>query len=143
MRDSAADKLVTLIPKLVRMLRSEMRQASRGELSVPQFRILANIHNGTQTTSAIAELHGISLPATSKLVDGLVKRGYIKRLTLSEDRRVIRLNLSAKGIKTYQTMSLEVRRKFEKALEILSAKECQALLDGLTVLERFWEKSNA
>jgi DNA-binding MarR family transcriptional regulator len=136
-KNVAAKKLVVLIPRMMRLIRSEMRTLAGDTLSVPQFRVLANIRAGTTTTTAIAELHGISIPAVSKLVDGLVKRDLVERLPQAGDRRVIKLGLSGSGKKLLEKISGNVEKKLEQALERLPDAQCQELVNGLHVLESF------
>jgi DNA-binding MarR family transcriptional regulator len=45
----------------------------------------------------LASMFGKSVPATSRLVDGLVRRGLIVRQEASDDRRVKRLGLTDAG----------------------------------------------
>ncbi len=114
-----------------------MRTVAGPNLSVPQFRVLANIKNGTDMTSTIAELHGISMPAVSKIVDGLVKRHFIERIPQAQDRRVIKLALTDSGRTILENISGAVQKKLEASLEKLDDRECEQLLNGLQVLENF------
>ncbi len=63
-----------IVPGAMRLLRQEMRLEASGVLTVPQFRILANINRGLDSINAISKLHGVSQPAMSRMVEGLVER---------------------------------------------------------------------
>jgi len=135
-RDSdIAKRLLEVIPKCMRIIRRELRQFAKPSLTVPQFRVLANIFQGTQLTSELAELHGISLPAMSTLVDGLVRRGFVTRRPGTNDRRHVVLKLSRKGSSAYA----QVRKNLEVKLAVLIAsfndEQKSTLLEGLSLLE--------
>ena len=120
---------------MMHVIRVEMRALAQPEMSVPQFRVLAHVSLGTNTISALADLHSISLPAMSKIVDGMVKRGLITRLTNEKDRRVIVLTLTRDGKKAHTRVARGVEKKIVDLLEDVPAKKCKALVGGLNVIE--------
>jgi DNA-binding MarR family transcriptional regulator len=86
----------------------------------------------------IADRLGLSLPAMSRAVDGLVRKRLITRVEDEEDRRVRRVALTAKGeqfvgkLVSLRLASLErfissltapQRRKLDAALEVLLERE--------------------
>ncbi len=69
-----------------------------GGLSVPQFRTLIYVRRNPGTgLSGIADHVGTSLPASSELVNRLVKQGLLIRETDPRERRRICLTLSPTG----------------------------------------------
>ncbi len=138
-RDSdIAKRLLEVIPKSMRVIRRELRQFAKPSLTVPQFRVLAHIHAGTQLTSELAEAHGISLPAMSTLVDGLVRQGFITRQPGTVDRRHVVLKLSRKGETVYAQLRKSLELKLADLVAKYSAQEKTNLLDGLAVLENIF-----
>lgn len=95
-----AERLLAIVPALMQALRVEMRAARSSDLTVPQFRILVffQIHPGAPLTQA-AEHLGLSLPAASKLAEGMVARGLLARETCTSDRRRIAIALTDDGLK--------------------------------------------
>lgn len=90
--------LLETSPLLMRTIRSYMRERHAGELSVPQYRVLAYLHRHPGVTlSAVAEHMGLTLSGTSRLVDGLVTRGLLSRHEAAEDRRTISLHVTDDG----------------------------------------------
>jgi len=70
----------------------------RSGLTVPQFRTLCYVDSSTGSTlSEVADFIGLSLPAMSRLVDGLAEKGLIKRRACHDDRRLVRLSLTPSG----------------------------------------------
>jgi DNA-binding MarR family transcriptional regulator len=88
---------VDVVPLVMRVIRGQMRQHRSG-LTIPQFRTLcyADAYEGTSLSDA-ADFIGLSLPAMSRLVDGLVEKQLMRRRTCDDDRRQVRLSVTAKG----------------------------------------------
>jgi DNA-binding MarR family transcriptional regulator len=89
MAEDPAALLVDLIPHLMQAIRHGMRTGGKGEgLSIPQFRTLAMVayHPGASLSEAAAHV-GLGAPATSVIVDGLVRRRLLSRAPAAADRR--------------------------------------------------------
>jgi len=129
-----AKTLLDVIPPLVRMIRSEIRGAAPGVLTVPQFRALANISRGLNTVSEIAEHHGVSQPAMTKMVNGLVKRGLVRRKTNQEDVRQILLTLTPKGKSLHKSTWNTAQKSIGKRLRSIPPKERSPLIQALLTL---------
>ena len=65
----------------------------------------------------------ISSSATTQLVDGLVKSGYVVRREQLKDRRTVLLSLSKKTKNQVEKMKKQAVHKFLKIFNILSDKE--------------------
>ncbi len=96
--DECAREILDVTPLIMRTIRTEMRRHRAAGLSVPQFRALVflNSHPGGSLTRVAGYL-GLTLPSTSKMMDGLVTRQLVTRLSCAEDRRKITLNLTEAG----------------------------------------------
>ncbi|MDB5037545.1 MAG: MarR family protein [Bacteriovoracaceae bacterium] len=132
-----AKRLLEVIPPIVQKIRSEARLAVKGKITLPQFRILSNISQGIKTVGGIAEVHGVAQPTMSKMVDGLVKRGMIKRIADKDDRRQINLALSKKGADLYRQSLKSIQLQLSKALSELNLTERNSLaktLDQLSLI---------
>ncbi|MHB8632955.1 MAG: MarR family winged helix-turn-helix transcriptional regulator [Thermoplasmatota archaeon] len=102
MAESAARRAAALALdtglQLLCFLRAEARLRKPGDLSMPQFRFLHMLRTKPEDSlSAIAEDLGVSPPALSRMVDGLVERGLVERTTASGDRRRVELALTPAG----------------------------------------------
>jgi len=96
---SAAAVLLEVVPEVMRTIRLKMRQATSADLTIVQFRslALAAFQPGGATVSDVAEHIGLTMPSASKLVDGLVRRGYLRRGSDLNDRRISILGPTPKG----------------------------------------------
>jgi len=100
-------------------------EVERLELSLSQIKTLMFMADREpETLKAISEEVGLSLPGVSRAIDGLHKRGMVKRVEDPVDRRAKRVSLTAKG-----------RRTVEGLMELRLAG-LRAFVDGLTDDER-------
>jgi DNA-binding MarR family transcriptional regulator len=117
----AAREVLTVVPLIMCTIRAEMRDRRTHGLSVPKFRTLGFVHwHPGPSLSEVAEHIGLTLPAMSRLVDGLVEGRLVLRRTHPADRRFMTLGLTARG-----------RRLWESALETTLA----ALSDRFSALD--------
>ncbi len=67
------------------------------DLSLPQYRILGLLAEGSSASSALADHLTVSPPSITAVVDGLVSRGLVSRSTDLDDRRRVHLELTDPG----------------------------------------------
>lgn len=84
-----------------------------------------------RTVSAVAEYAGLSRPATSAMVDKLVRRGVVKRSEGQADRRERSVALTAKGRALLERVQGTRVARFEAALEVLSSGAGERLRGAL------------
>ncbi len=109
------------------------------DLSLTQLKALALLDTApeVQSVKQVAEGLGLSLAATSRSLDGLVKRGLVEREEDALDRRVRRVCLSAAGKRRVQTVVAIRVATLERLLETFSDHQRESLATALAaVLER-------
>lgn len=96
--ERCAKQLIETVPLVMQFMRRQMRQASPHDLSIAQLRTLyfISIHD-RPSLSSTADFIGLSLPAMSRLVEALVKRGFLSRTECTNDRRHVRLGITSAG----------------------------------------------
>jgi long-chain acyl-CoA synthetase len=67
------------------------------DLSVPQYRVLGLLDEGSEVASGLAERLAVRPPSITSVVDGLVLRGLVVRQAIEYDRRRIALVLTDEG----------------------------------------------
>jgi DNA-binding MarR family transcriptional regulator len=98
-----AHAIIEITPRLVRLLRQDLRRHSAGLFTEPQFRVMAYLfREGPQCLSALADYQGVSLPTMSKLIQGLESRDLVSRQRDPEDRRRVMLDLTDEGEVAYE-----------------------------------------
>lgn len=131
-----AKKLLDIIPPSMIWIRAEMRSVMKEELSVPQFRIMANIFRGNNVACDIAKSQGISQAAMSKMIDSLVARGFVEREANENDRRHFHLNLTKAGDTFFKKMRKSAQANLKEQISDLGEEDRQDLEKGLLVLEK-------
>src|SRR5205823_412552 len=86
------DPYVRTLTRLARML-----ERRAGDLSLPQFRVLALVDEGGERASQLAERLAVAKPTITAVVDGLVERGYVKRSADCDDRRATNITRHPKA----------------------------------------------
>ncbi len=106
---------------------------------MPQFRTLCFLHHyDGASLSAVADHLDLSLPAMSRMVDGLVQRGYVLRRACSGDRRHIALSLSAKGKSAMRTTRAAAEPQLAADLERLSPDQREAIAKAMSALRELF-----
>jgi len=99
-----AAELLETVPLLMRCIRANVRSHRGQDMSVPQFRTLAFIgRNKGAALSDVAGHLGLTLPSTSKLVEGLVSAKLVIREIDPTDRRYVVLALTSAGQRKYDS----------------------------------------
>ena len=102
------------------------------ELSFSQVRILSVLtREAPASLKDLADRLGLSLPATSRSVEGLVQRGYVTRAEDAADRRVKNVAVTGDGRALFaKLVELRVAGAGD-FVETLSAKERERLASAL------------
>jgi DNA-binding MarR family transcriptional regulator len=96
--------------------------------------------DGTLPISALSDLLGLSSPAISRAVDGLVQRGEVKRAEDPRDRRSKLLTVSARGRRTVERFMALRFAGVKRFVDGLAEAERQALAQGVGPLVRRLDK---
>lgn len=82
--------------------------------------------------TAVSEEIGLSLPAVSRAVDGLVKRGELKRAEDPADRRSKLVSVTARGRATYERLIAVRVAGVERFVDALEPGERDTLAASIT-----------
>ena len=105
------------------------RAVAEQDLSFSQLKTLQLLAEDAATLSVkdVAERLGISLPAASRAVDSLVRRGLAERAEDLLDRRVKRVRMTRKADRLVERLVQARLRSFERLLEGFTATERRKL----------------
>ena len=112
----------------------QLRAARQGGLKLSRqegFAVNALGRSGPATMGTLAQKLSSSMSALTAIIDRLVAQGVVLRERSEEDRRIVRIGLTAKGVSLYEEhlkTQLDLSRTM---LSRLSAQEQDALLDIL------------
>jgi DNA-binding MarR family transcriptional regulator len=106
------------------------------DLSFTQIKTLCALETDAKELSvkALAELLGVSLPATSRAVDGLFERGLVGRDEDPSDRRMKRVRLTEAGHEVPQALNKARLSTLHELMSSLRDDEAEAFETALTLL---------
>ncbi len=131
--------LLDVMPPIIRSIRAAMRDIKRSNLTVPQFRVLGFVSLQPCTNKQLADWQGVSLPAMSRMVDYLARRGLLLRAPDTVDRRQVQLQLSKKGAAEFKRLRHAIQTRLAERMTTLPEKRKEILAGGLAVLKELFE----
>lgn len=129
-----------LAPAMMRRMRAQVIKASVGSLTMPQYRILANINRGLNSIGEIAEHHGVAQPSMSKMIHLMEARGLVLKNTLPADKRQSVLSMTAKGRELFLKVRGQAQKRLAEKLEQLSADDLEALEKSFSEMKKVFSK---
>jgi MarR family transcriptional regulator for hemolysin len=132
--DTCARELLDAVPLVMRVIRRHMCRHRSG-LTVPQFRTLCFLSTAAGSSlSAVADFIGLSLPAMSRLVDGLVEVGLIERRPCDDDRRHVRLSVTVEGDTAVREARQLAQAQLAEAVAHLTPRQQAAVISTMHLL---------
>lgn len=133
--------LVQIFNEVLQIEEDSLRQSEFSDLSIREMHTIEAIGlDGSRSQTEVANILDVTKGTISVAIQNLVNKGYVKRVRLEKDRRVVTLKLTKKGKLLYR-----LHRKFHldmvsDTLTGLSPEEVQVLMKGLVNLHAFLEK---
>jgi DNA-binding MarR family transcriptional regulator len=138
-QELAAD-LYALVVFLHKNCNSDLFEAVGAlDLTLTQIKLLHHFEDATQPLSLkeAAEAVLVSLPAASRTVDDLVRRGFVERHEDTEDRRFKRVSLTESGRSVIRRLNAARLNGLEQFTQTLTDAERDSLAPALSkLLER-------
>lgn len=108
----------------------------KGKITLPQCIVLdiLDSKNNVKMKDIAGELN-VTLPATTGLIDRLVKLGMVKRAYDAKDRRIVFIVLTAKGKSGLTEIRASRKKTFEEIFSKLTQKERDDYLQILRKLK--------
>ncbi|BAU49199.1 MarR family transcriptional regulator [Sulfurifustis variabilis] len=132
--------LLDVIPPIIRVVRAAMRDLKTSRLTVPQFRVLGFVSLQPCTSKQLAEWHGVSVPAMSRMVSYLVRRKLLVRRPDAADRRQVQLRLSAQGEAVFRQLRTAIEARIARHVAALARSDKRALATGLAALQELFRE---
>jgi DNA-binding MarR family transcriptional regulator len=145
LKDACARAVLNVVPPVIRAVRKIMRQHRLPGLSVPQFRAMALLHfNREASLSCVADYIGSSLPAASRMIDGLVAKKLVERKQCCKDRRQVSLDLTETGRHMFEDARKAAQLQLAERLAALSQSQKKVVIEAMQWLgEVFGNDANA
>ena len=125
------EKLLSAIFNIGRLIREEIHASNcLADFSHTEVEVLKFLQGKKNTTmKAIADYLHIKPSSTTSVVNSMVKKGSIKRAANSGDRRVVYIELTAKGLKSLQNKYKNIHKTIGKLFGKLNDKDKKYLIN--------------
>lgn len=132
-----AEQTLRLIPRLTRWAQTRVVDEDLGaELSLRQLSALQMIEDETTTLGDVARRLMVTPAVVTGLIDRLEKRGYVRRVGSSGDRRRVNLALTEEGRAAAARAEKRLTDEVGAKMANFSGEELKTLERGLGLLDR-------
>ncbi len=127
------DQIVVAIRRIIRAIDVHSKQlVEQVGLTGPQLMTLkVAAELGTASVGALAKAVHLSGPTLTGILDRLVRRGLINRVTATRDRRSVVITVTEKGYETLASAPSLLQERFRQKLEGLAEWERTMLLAAI------------
>ncbi len=133
--------LIRLMFSTGRIIRKRTKKGERPDpMSILQLETLAYIKEEKPTMKEVADFLCIKPPSATSLINKLVRAKMLERFFASNDRRLVRLAITAKGEKALKQEYSKVARHIKKVLAELNIQERKSLIKILEKLQKIYLK---
>ena len=87
--------------------------------------------------STVAKAMAVTVGTLTTAVNNLVKKGYVSRVRSSEDKRVVLLSLTGKGVAAYEKHAAFHARMVQTIMDGFEGSEMDILTRALEKLRRY------
>jgi DNA-binding MarR family transcriptional regulator len=137
--EAFADRVMELFPQMARgMARHENNYLTKGVITLPQVWVLRYLtHQRECSMRELADFMKMGLSSVTGMVDRLVKQGLANRRRTEKDRRLVYVDITAKGRKILREILEQHRETTLNLFESLTAEERSTYL---CILEKLVKK---
>lgn len=131
-------KLVDLIIELKKgCMEDEKQIRTLCNISLAEYQGIMKINITERITcNILSKKMGLSISRGSRIIDGLVRKGYLLRTPNPEDRRSFVLSLSSKGTKIKKQIEQERNNCEYRIRKNLSVREVKLIKEGLELIAK-------
>lgn len=130
--------LVDVFNKVMDIEETSLKNSQFSDLSIKEMHTIEAIGIKEELKSTeVAKRLNITVGTLTVAVNNLVKKGYVERLRVDSDRRIVRLKLTKKGKLLYRLHAKFHQHMVEETLKGMDESEVKALVHGLENLHTF------
>lgn len=135
--------LVQIFDDILKIEEKTLRQGPLSDLSVTEMHTLEAIGMYTQRTmSEVAQDLKITVGTLTTAINKLIKKDYVARKRIEEDRRVVLVELTKRGKLAYRLHEKFHNDMITATIDGLSEKEEDVLISSLEKLNDFFKVKN-
>ena len=133
--ESVTQSLLDIVPRLNRWAEASVaRAAGENRLSLRQLSALTMIESEQTTLGDVARRLMVTPAVVTGLIDRLERRGYVRRINSTDDRRRVLLALTDEGRAAAEAVSSSLRQEIASALGGFSLSDLEQLDSSLAKL---------
>lgn len=137
----ANDLLVKVFNNILQIEEKILKNGEFKDLSVREMHVLESISkvNNSSMSEVSKDLY-ITVGTLTIAIDKLIKKGYVLRKRIEEDRRVVIIELTEKGIKANKEHNDFHREMISSMFDGIDESEKEILTLGLEKLNKYFEE---
>jgi len=135
-----ARKIVELIPLLMQNVAADLRCEGLS-MAPAHFRLLGMLAHHPCNLSELAEKQEVTMATMSNSVNTLVERGWVQRIAVPHDRRMIMLELTPAGWEMLVKSHQHLVQRVDHLISQLTEEELEQIQDGMAILQRVFDNS--
>lgn len=133
--------LVQLFNDVLQIEESSLKNGEISDLSITEIHTIEAIGMYTEKTmSEVAQSLKITVGTLTTAINKLIKKQYVERKRIEEDRRVVLIKLTKRGKLAYRLHEKFHKDMINTAIEGLDDKEEQILISSLGKLNYFFKQ---
>jgi len=132
--------LVMLFNDIMDMENKALITGSLKEISINDVHIIDAIGlKEPKNMSTVAKAMSVTVGTLTTAINNLVKKGYVSRVRSAEDKRVVLLSLTDKGIAAYRKHAGFHKKMVQTVMDGLQDDELEILVSALEKLQRYFK----
>ena len=141
-KQELTDRFVKVVEHLNRLMHSGRLDEWQGlDMTIPQIKTLVLLENMEPVRmSVISNYLGSTLSATTSIVDRLVQKELVNRVSDPNDRRVVMCELTAPGQEATERFWRIGRERAQRMADRLTVEQLEAVVHALDLIRQTGEK---
>ncbi len=134
--------LVMLFNEVLDMEHKALINGTFKEISINDMHIIDAIGiQEARNMSAVAKTMSVTVGTLTTAINNLVKKGYVSRIRSAEDKRVVLLSLTDKGVAAYQKHAAFHKRMVQTVMDGFEGEEMELLIRAFKKLRGYFKTS--
>lgn len=131
--------LVQLFNDVIQIEEQSLRNGVLSDLSMTEIHTIEAIGMyDERTMSEVAQILKITVSTLTTAINKLIKKEYVERKRIEEDRRVVLIKLTKKGKLAFRLHERFHKEMVNNAIEGLNLKEEEVLISALNKINNFF-----
>lgn len=131
-----------LFNEILDMEHKALINGSFKEISINDMHIIDAIGiQEARNMSAVAKTMSVTVGTLTTAINNLVKKGYVSRIRSAEDKRVVLLSLTEKGVAAYQKHAVFHKQMVQTVMDGFEGEEMEVLLRAFKKLRGYFKTS--